>query len=184
VTEADGAAAAAPAEERATAQDATAEEEAEQRAGEVERLASAIYGTVVTASVLVATGGRLSVAVTCTTVLATVLVYWLAETYARALAHQIHTPAGQRPPVFAKHTWRLVSASYAPLAVLLIVSALGVGVWGAILAALIFSTILLGIVGWIAADKAGLHGVQRLVAVSLSLSFGLVMIALKLAIAH
>jgi hypothetical protein len=160
------------------------EEEAERRTGEVERLASAIYGTVVTASVLVATGGSLSVAVTCATVFATVLVYWLAETYARALAHQIHTPAGQRPPVFAKHTWRLVSASYAPLGVMVVVYALGVGVWGAILAALIFSTILLGVVGWVAADKAGLHGFQRLVAVSLSLAFGLVMIALKLAIAH
>jgi hypothetical protein len=158
--------------------------EAERRTGEVERLASAIYGTVVTASVLVATGGHLSVAATCVTVIATVLVYWLAETYARALAHQIHTPAGQRPPVFAKHTWRLVSASYAPLGVLLVVSAFGVGVWGAILAALIFSTFLLGIVGWFAAGKAGLRGFQRLVAVSLSAAFGLVMIALKLAISH
>ena len=75
------------------------EVEAERRTGEVERLASAIYGTVVTASVMVATGGRLSVAETCATVIATVLVYWLAETYARALAHRIHTPAGERPPV-------------------------------------------------------------------------------------
>ncbi len=158
--------------------------EAERRTGEVERLASAIYGTVVTASVLVATGGRLSVAATCVTVIATVLVYWLAETYARALAHRIHTPAGQRPPIFAKHTWRLVTASYLPLGVLLLASALGVGVWGAILAALIFSTIMLGVVGWLAADRAGMHGLQRLVAVSLSAAFGLVMIALKLAISH
>ncbi len=162
----------------------TAEVEAERRTGEVERLASAIYGTVVTASVLVATGGRLSVGETCVTVLATVLVYWLAETYARALAHQIHTPVGQRPPVFAKHTWRLVSASYTPLAVLVIVSALGVGTWGAILASLVYSTIMLGVVGWLAAGRAGLRGFQRLIAVSLSAAFGLVMIALKLAISH
>jgi hypothetical protein len=164
--------------------EAESQPDAERRAGEVERLASAIYGTVVTASVLVATGGRLSVAETCVTVLATVLVYWLAETYARALAHRIHTPEGQRPPVFAPHTWRLVTASYAPLGVLVIASALGVGVWGAILAALIFSTVMLGVVGWLAADRAGLSGFQRLVAVSLSAAFGLVMIALKLAIAH
>src|ERR687898_796294 len=53
---------------------------------EVERLAASIYGTIVASSVLAASASNLSIGETCLAVIVTVLVYWLAETYAASLA--------------------------------------------------------------------------------------------------
>ena len=74
----------------------------------------------------------------------------------------------------------MVTASFAPLAVLLVAAALGADVTGAILAALGFSTVTLAVLGWAAAGRAGMAGLPRLGTAAASSVAGLLLISLKL----
>jgi hypothetical protein len=65
-------------------------------------------------------------------VLVTVLVYWVAESYAHALARRAVTQtqlgwSGTR--AILSQGWPMVSASYIPLAALLVMGALGASVF-------------------------------------------------------
>jgi hypothetical protein len=152
---------------------------------EVERLAASIYGTIVASSVLAASASNLSIGETCLAVIVTVLVYWLAETYAASLAARtVATPErfGDYARHHARRTWRMVTASLAPLAALLVAAALGAGVTNAILAALGLSTLTLAALGWVAAGRAGIAGLSRLGIAATSSVAGLVLIGLKLSL--
>ncbi|HZM29949.1 MAG TPA: hypothetical protein VFB77_05635 [Acidimicrobiales bacterium] len=151
---------------------------------EVERVAASIYGTIVAASVMAAGADHLSVGEICAAVLVTVVVYWAAETYARIVAGRILASEAVSEAVreHARHHWRMVTASYAPLAVLLLASLFGADVSAAVLIALVFTTGLLVVLGWVAAGRAEMTGAPRLVAAAVAGVAGLVMIALKLAL--
>jgi len=80
--------------------------------------AASIYGAIVTAAIIAATGGELSTAAVVIAVVVTLLVYWVAEEYAEVLGEQAE---GGQLPTWATirgmlaSTWPMVSASYAPL---------------------------------------------------------------------
>src|SRR5207342_1269377 len=83
--------------------------------------------------------------------LATLLIYWAAERYARVVAARI---AAERRPTWAEFRaelaegWEIVTTSVVPLVVLLAVAAVGVDDSNAVLAALVASTVLLLLAGW------------------------------------
>lgn len=145
-------------------------------------VASAIYGLVVCSATLAAASasGRLSfVAVS---VLVTVVVYWVAESYAHALArHAINqTPLGWSDiRAIMSQGWPMVSASFIPLATLLVMGALGASVFIAINVSLAVATVLLVWAGWTASRASGLRGGRLLMSTAVSGDFGLSMVALK-----
>jgi len=75
--------------------------------------------------------------------------------------------------------WELVSASFLPLAVLLVAGLLGTTVSTAVLAALICATVLLSAAGWRVGRQAGLTRRSRLLSAMCSGAFGGAMILLK-----
>lgn len=113
-----------------------AHQDAERRA---ERLASAIYGTIVVAGVLAATGpdDDPQVGYSVLWVLVTVVVFWLAHAWALSIARRIERirvgRGGFRETLAT--TWLLVGSALPPLAVMLVASALGATDEGAILLA-------------------------------------------------
>jgi hypothetical protein len=75
--------------------------------------------------------------------------------------------------------WPLVTATYLPLAALILTSALGGSVAVSINVALVVATTLLVVVGWIVSRASGVRGVRLLGSTAISAAFGLVMISLK-----
>ena len=146
----------------------------------VEGTAAGIYGIIVGSAVLVTahaeTAYKLDIIV-----VVTLLIYWLAERYARIVAERIHE--GHRPgwhTVRAQLTsgWEIMSASLVPLLVLLLARGVGAGMNLAILLALITSTMLLGLAGW--RMGARLSPGERVVSTLVAATFGAIMVVLKI----
>jgi hypothetical protein len=149
--------------------------------------AAGIYGTIVTAAVLAASGNQLSTVALEVTVLVTLLVYWLAEQYAELLGE--HTHAGRLPSMSQVGSslaaaWPMVSASFVPLVALLVARLLGASAPGAANVALAVTIVLLVTHGYAGGRAAGLGGV-RLVMVSATAGLlGVVMVVLKALLQH
>jgi hypothetical protein len=146
------------------------------------RLSAAIYGLIVSGAVMAAAGEHGSVRDVAITVFLTVLVYWLAESYADMLGEQI---AEERPSTRAR-SWELlrqgfplVEASYVPVFVLLIAWALGLSTTAAITAGLVANALLLIALGWIASAQANRSIPVRAGWAAVAGAFGMVMIAIK-----
>ena len=143
-----------------------------------EELGSAILGTVVGLSTMVAAGAHGTLGQVELTVLVTVAIYWAADCYARLLAAR---GAGRRAKVGSvlRRQWPMVQAAYAPLVVLLVVvlvtGSLRVGVF----AALALATLVLGGLGYFAARRAGGARPEAVRLSLVSASLGLVVVALK-----
>ena len=147
----------------------------------VEATASGIYGVIVSAGVMAAAHVD-SATVLTVAVLVTLLVYWSAERYARLVAEYIHE--GHRPD--RAHVrrqlssgWEIVTASFLPLGVLLLLRLLGAGLSASILGALVTSTALLALAGWGMGHRSGFTLVDRVVVSSVAALFGIFMIVLK-----
>ncbi|GGN21385.1 hypothetical protein GCM10010109_35470 [Actinoplanes campanulatus] len=147
-----------------------------------EATASGIYGLIVGAAVLVASHAP-TVARAVFAVLATLTIYWLAERYARIVAERIH--AGQRP---TWHTvrrqlttgWEMVTASGLPLLALIGSYFLGgATIDTAVLAALMCSTVLLCLSGWLIGSNGRLQPGERLASMLVAGGFGATLIILK-----
>jgi hypothetical protein len=145
------------------------------------RTANSIYGVIVSSAVMASAHAesvrRLAVAV-----LVTLLVYWAAERYAHIMAGRIVLGPDVRwrdIPGRLREGWELVTASFAPLVVLLIAGAFGAAYSTAVFAALASGTVLLGLDGWRVGRDAELHPLQRLATAMGAAAFGVVMIALK-----
>ena len=146
------------------------------------RRASGIYGAIITAAILDTVGGRASTTVLVTSVVGTLLVYWIAEEYAEVLGE--HTAGGQLPGLASVQgalaaTWPMVSASFAPLLAVVLVTLAGASALTAANAGLVVAMALLAIHGWLAGRAAQLRGWKLLVATSIAAGLGLVMILLK-----
>ncbi|WP_433291770.1 hypothetical protein ACQP2F_26270 [Actinoplanes sp. CA-030573] len=145
-----------------------------------EGTAAGVYGIIVGSAVLVTAHADAAYKLDII-VIVTLIIYWAAERYARIVAERIHE--GHRP---TWHTvrrqlttgWEIMSASLLPLIVLLLARGFGAGLSGAILAALITSTLLLGLAGW--RMGASLHPRERFVSTLVAAMFGVVMIVLKI----
>ena len=146
------------------------------------RRAAGIYGAIITAAVMTAASKSLPTWTLAVSVLVTLVVYWLAEQYAELLGAQSaggHVPSWQHVKTALRDTWPIVSASFAPLAALIVarlagasaVTAANVGVGAAV--------VLLTFHGWAAARAARLHGWQLTGATTIAAVLGLAMVALK-----
>jgi hypothetical protein len=123
------------------------EPELEERA---EQLAGGIYGTVVVAGLLAATGPDDDPEVwpSALWVVVTVVVFWLAHSWARTMARRATGLADRRREMresLARH-WPLVQSAFPPIVVMLLARALGASDETAILLAACSCIVLLA--GW------------------------------------
>jgi hypothetical protein len=123
------------------------EPELEERA---EQLAGGIYGTVVVAGLLAATGPDDDPEVwpTALWVVVTVAVFWLAHSWARTMARRATGLADRRREMresLARH-WPLVQSAFPPIVVMLVARLLGASDETAILIAACSCIVLLA--GW------------------------------------
>jgi hypothetical protein len=143
--------------------------------------AEGIYGVIISAAVLASWHGD-SLARLAAVALITLFIYWVAERYARVIATRI---ADGRRPTWAELRrelgggWEIVTTSFIPLAALLGAAALGAKESTAVLAALIASTVLLGLAGWAVGRHGRLTALERVVAALVAGAFGFAMILLK-----
>ena len=146
------------------------------------RRAAGIYGAIITAAILDVAGGHLSTTALAVSVVATLLVYWIAEEYAEILGEQ--AAGGQLPSrTSIKHalssTWPMVTASYIPLLVVVVTKVAGASALTAANVGLVVAIVLLTVHGWLAGRAAQLQGWKLLWATSIAAGLGLVMILLK-----
>jgi len=144
--------------------------------------AASIYGAIITAAIIAASGEKLSTTALVIAVVVTLLVYWVAEEYAEVLGEQAE---GGRLPTWATirgmltSTWPMVSASYAPLLALVVARLAGASALTAANIGLALAIVLLTIHGWSAGRAAQLRGRQLLLSTSVAAALGVVMILLK-----
>ena len=151
------------------------------RGGEIdeEELSSAILGTVVGLSTMVAAGAHGTLGQVELTVLVTVAIYWVADCYAQLLAAR---GAGRRATVGSvlRREWPLVEAAYTPLVVLLVVVLVTGNLRVGIFTALGVGTMVLGGLGFFAARRAGGNRSDAVRSSLVSAGLGIVVILLKL----
>jgi hypothetical protein len=124
---------------------------------DIGRAPTAIYGTIISASVLAAAYGDTAVEVA-VGVFVTLLVYWLAERWSELIAGHLRgeplTWAHTRQ-VFV-HGWPMVQASYGPMLVLIIATLFGLDVEEAVELALVATVLVLLGLGALVGRKANL----------------------------
>ena len=130
------------------------------KAGQADVLAPAIYGTVISASVLAAVDEHEPIWHAVVTVIVTVFVYWLAERYSLLLAVRVRGEATTLQQIrdVLRRGWRMVQAAYTPVLVLMGSWLLGTSTAVAISAALYYTVGLLTAVGWLAGRRNGQAG--------------------------
>ena len=146
-----------------------------------EELTSAILGTVVGLSAMVAAGAYGTLGKVEVMVLVTVAIYWAADCYARLLAAR---STGKRATVgtVLRQEWPMVEAAYTPLVVLLVVVLVTGNLRVGIFAALGVGTLVLGGLGFFAARRAGGRRADAVKWSLVSASLGVVVILLKLSL--
>ncbi|BCY11363.1 hypothetical protein [Actinoplanes sp. L3-i22] len=146
-----------------------------------EATASGIYGIIVGAAVLV-TAHAVAAWREVLAVLVTLIVYWVAERYARIVAERIHE--GHRPAWHVVREqltsgWEIVTASVLPLLVLIAVRASGAPLLTAEIVSLSVSTLLLCVAGWRIGAGGRLSTAERIVSTLVAGTFGVALILLK-----
>jgi hypothetical protein len=147
-----------------------------------QRRAAGIYGAIITASIMTAAGSGLSTTELALSVIVTLVAYWLAERYAEILGE--HAASGRVPSwAYIRGTlatsWPIVSASFAPLAALIIARVAGASAPVAADIGVAAALVLLTAHGWAAGRAARLTGWQLAAATSVAAALGLAMVALK-----
>jgi len=146
------------------------------------RHADAIYGTIITASVLASAGDELGTWPLCVAVLITLAVYWVADVYAELLAGQLQQhqlPTWPRVRHALARAWPMVGASFSPLIVLILAWLAGGSAYAAATAALVEAMVILVVYAWSAARAADLHGVRMLLVTGSATALGVLMVVLK-----
>jgi hypothetical protein len=159
------------------------EPELEERA---EQLAGGIYGTVVVAGLLAATGPDDDPEVwpTALWVVVTVVVFWLAHSWARTMARRATGLADRRREMrqsLARH-WPVVQSAFPPIVVMLLARALGASDETAILLAACSCILLLA--GWgVVVGRQEHESTPRVVATAAGCALlGALMVLLKVVI--
>lgn len=146
------------------------------------RRAASIYGAIVTAAIIAASGGELPTIALVIAVVVTLAVYWVAEEYAEVLGEQA---SGGRLPSWPSirgmlgSTWPMVSASYAPLLGLVLARLAGASALVAANVGLGLAIVLLTLHGWSAGRAAQLSGRKLFLSTAVAAALGIVMILLK-----
>ncbi len=146
------------------------------------RRAAGIFGAIITAAILDVSGGHVSTTALVVSVVATLLVYWIAEEYAEILGEQT---AGGRLPSWTsikralRSTWPMVTASFIPLLALVVATVAGASAPTAANVGLVFAVALLTVHGCQPGRAAQLQARKLLWATLIAAGLGLVMILLK-----
>jgi hypothetical protein len=151
------------------------------------RRAARIYGTIVTAAVIAAAGNQLSTTALAVTVVITLVVYWMAEQYAEPLGEHTHAaqlPSAARVRSSLRDAWPMVTASYLPVACLLVARLLGASSVNAALIALIVTVVLLVLHGHGVGRAAGLTGLRLGLVTAIAGLLGIAMVVLKVVLRH
>ena len=138
-------------------------------------------------AVLAAGGAHLATVPLAVTVLVTLLIYWAAEGYADLLGERVHAgrlPTWSQVRASLAAIWPMVTASYIPLVSLLVARLLGADTRSAATVALVVAIALLLVHGWVSGKALHLHGPRLLAVTLIAGAFGVMMILLKLVIAH
>jgi hypothetical protein len=146
------------------------------------RRAAGIYGAIITAAILATAGSELHTGALVATVVITLMVYWLAEEYAELLGEQVEgglVPTWDYIRGALAATWPMVSASFVPLAALVVARLAGATIQVADNIGLAVAILLLTVHGWLAARSAQLHGMQLIFTTSVAAALGLIMVLLK-----
>jgi hypothetical protein len=146
------------------------------------RRAAGIYGAIITAAVLAASGNSLPTRALVVAVVVTLLVYWVAEEYAELLGEQVtggHLPTWAYTRGALAGTWPMVTASYLPLLALVLARVAGASAPASSNVGLAAAIVLLIFHGWSAGRASQLRGWQLAGTTSIAATLGLVMIALK-----
>lgn len=146
------------------------------------RRASGIYGAIVTAAILDTAGGKLPTDALVVAVVATLMVYWLAEEYAAFLGEQTEggvVPTWSYIRQALADSWPMVSASYLPLLALLVARVAGASAFSAANVGLVAAVVMLTYHARAAGRAAQLRGRRLLFSTSIAAGLGLVMILLK-----
>lgn len=144
--------------------------------------AAGIYGTIVTAAVLVAAGSHLDTVPLTVSILVTLVVYWVAEQYAELLGEQMEggrLPTWHDVRVALAATWPMVSASFVPLLSLVLARLFGASPSAAANIALGVAVVLMIVYGWSAGRAADFQGKQLVLIAAIAAALGLLMITLK-----
>lgn len=160
----------------------SASPDAEDRA---EQLAGGIYGTIVVAGLLAATGPDEDPEIwpTALWVTVTMVVFWLAHSWSLSIARRatgVEAARGLRHTLI--HHWPLVQAAFPPLVVMLLAAAFGASDETAILLAALSCVVLLG--GWgILVGRQEHKSVARIALTSVGCAaLGALMVVLKVVI--
>ncbi|KAA9163608.1 hypothetical protein FPZ12_008860 [Amycolatopsis acidicola] len=146
------------------------------------RRAAGIYGSIVTAAILTAAGGALPTVGLALAVVVTLVVYWVAEEYAELLGEHVEggrLPGRRQIGAELAATWPMVTASYGPVAVLLLAGLAGASRSAAANTGLAVSVLLLVFHVWSAGRVARLRGWWLVLATSTAALLGLMLILLK-----
>lgn len=146
------------------------------------RRAAGVYGAIVTAAILAAAGGHLRTAGLAVSVVVTLVVYWVAEEYAELLSAQAeHEKLLSRRHIREElgATWPMVTASYGPVAALLVARLCGATDAAAADIALGVAILLLVGHSWWAGRSARLRGRQLVGMTCVAAALGVVMVVLK-----
>jgi hypothetical protein len=145
-----------------------------------------IYGTLVTAGTMVAaaegTGDAGDVTLT---VIVTLLLYWIAHSYAEAIGNSdVVAPSWQAAGRQLTEESRMVGACVIPLAVMLVTDWIGLSFEAAVSVALLVTILLLFAWGVTAARRAHLSGGWAIASGFLYTLLGLVIVVLKRLLVH
>jgi len=151
------------------------------------RRASSLYGLIISGTVLATSTGEERIAFLSLSLIATLIVYWVAETYVHVMAEreiEHHELDRRTIRAIALDGLPLVTVSFLPLVVLLIARLAGLTTTQAGDVALAVNTFALLVEGYRISRSAGLRGARLALAVMLSGALGLAMIGLKIALDH
>jgi hypothetical protein len=155
-----------------------------------DRRASArgVYGSIIVASVLAATsidgGGEVPIELT---LAVSLVLFWLAHVYSALMALAVSSgkpPRGSEVRHVLVAELPIVESGVVPMLVLAIARGAGVSVESAIFVTLIGVVIELVFFGFVAARRAGLHGMWYLTYAGICGTFGLAIVALEVLIRH
>lgn len=149
--------------------------------------ASALYGLIIAGAVLATAGPEARLAFVAISLVATLAVYWVAETYVHLMAERQaegHELSRAHMAAIARDGLPLITVSAIPLAILLLGAAVGLDTALAEDLALYANTILLLVGGYRMSRDAGVTGGRLVVATMVSGLLGLAMVGLKIVLSH
>jgi hypothetical protein len=148
-----------------------------------------VYGLILVSGMIVVSNSLVGTSINAlSTVLVTVIVFYLAHVYAgtvaRMAAEEGHGELGISIRLAARHSRGLLLVSILPLAILLlgVLGVLGdeVSIW----TALVVDVVALGVLGWLAVARWSTNFWARVASALITAAFGAIVMALKVLIHH